>query len=151
MEGYPADENQAATYMNRIIEKEIMSTLEQHLWIHRCFKIRPQGEASLYIWKGLKRLLFCNIVLSWYSCCKLLIPTFSNNPPDYRFFNASLASLNSNFTLSEIKLSLIYNTCNCLKVNKKILLSHLIFRRTLALSGVITLRILRWCRQTKHE
>ncbi len=31
MEGYPADENQAAAYMNKIIEKEIMRAPEQYL------------------------------------------------------------------------------------------------------------------------
>ena len=49
MEGYPADENQAAAYMNKIIEKEIMRAPEQYLWIHRRFKTRPVGESSLYI------------------------------------------------------------------------------------------------------
>ncbi|KWZ92585.1 putative cold shock-induced palmitoleoyl transferase [Citrobacter freundii] len=49
MEGYPADECQAAAYMNKIIEKEIMRAPEQYLWIHRRFKTRPMGEASLYI------------------------------------------------------------------------------------------------------
>ena len=49
MQGYPADENQAAAYMNKIIEKEIMRAPEQYLWIHRRFKTRPMGETSLYI------------------------------------------------------------------------------------------------------
>ncbi|MCE4181089.1 kdo(2)-lipid IV(A) palmitoleoyltransferase, partial [Escherichia coli] len=49
MEGYPTDENQAASYMNKIIEKEIMRVPEQYLWIHRRFKTRPVGESSLYI------------------------------------------------------------------------------------------------------
>ena len=49
MEGYPTDENQAAAYMNKIIEKEIMRAPEQYLWIHRRFKTRPVGESSLYI------------------------------------------------------------------------------------------------------
>lgn len=44
MEGYPADENQAAAYMNKIIEKEIMRAPEQYLWIHRRFKTRPLGK-----------------------------------------------------------------------------------------------------------
>ena len=56
MEGYPTDENQAAAYMNKIIEKEIMRAPEQYLWIHRRFKTRPVGESSLYINKLL--LLF---------------------------------------------------------------------------------------------
>ena len=43
------DESQAAAYMNKIIEKEIMRAPEQYLWIHRRFKTRPMGEASLYI------------------------------------------------------------------------------------------------------
>ncbi|EHW3987914.1 hypothetical protein K2549_003425, partial [Salmonella enterica] len=29
--------------------KEIMRAPEQYLWIHRRFKTRPLGEASLYI------------------------------------------------------------------------------------------------------
>ncbi|EBL1919401.1 kdo(2)-lipid IV(A) palmitoleoyltransferase, partial [Salmonella enterica] len=33
----------------KIIEKEIMRAPEQYLWIHRRFKTRPLGEASLYI------------------------------------------------------------------------------------------------------
>ena len=45
----PTDENQAAAYMNKIIEKEIMRAPEQYLWIHRRFKTRPVGESSLYI------------------------------------------------------------------------------------------------------
>lgn len=49
MEGYPEDENLAAAYMNKIIEKEIMRAPEQYLWIHRRFKTRPMGEASLYV------------------------------------------------------------------------------------------------------
>ncbi len=49
MEGYPTDENQAAAYMNKIIEKEIMRAPEQYLWIHRRFKNAPVGESSLYI------------------------------------------------------------------------------------------------------
>ena len=49
MEGYPADESQAAAYMNKIIEKEIMRAPEQYLWIHRRLKTRPMGEASFYI------------------------------------------------------------------------------------------------------
>ncbi|EFV8086159.1 kdo(2)-lipid IV(A) palmitoleoyltransferase, partial [Shigella dysenteriae] len=48
-EGYPTDENQAAAYMNKIIEKEIMRAPEQYLWIHCRFKTRPVGESSLYI------------------------------------------------------------------------------------------------------
>lgn len=49
MRDYPAnDELQAASYMNRVIEKEILRAPEQYLWVHRRFKTRPAGEASLY-------------------------------------------------------------------------------------------------------
>lgn len=49
MEDYPIDdEYQAASYMNRVIEKEILRAPEQYLWVHRRFKTRPAGEASLY-------------------------------------------------------------------------------------------------------
>lgn len=48
---YPLDDNDeqaAATYMNRIIEREIMRAPEQYLWLHRRFKTRPPGESKLY-------------------------------------------------------------------------------------------------------
>ncbi|AVR04546.1 kdo(2)-lipid IV(A) palmitoleoyltransferase [Pluralibacter gergoviae] len=46
---YPKeDELAAASYMNRVIEKEILRAPEQYLWVHRRFKTRPLGEASLY-------------------------------------------------------------------------------------------------------
>ncbi len=47
---YPAkDEHEAASYMNKVIEREILRAPEQYLWIHRRFKTRPQGEVSLYL------------------------------------------------------------------------------------------------------
>ncbi|WP_437889066.1 kdo(2)-lipid IV(A) palmitoleoyltransferase [Phytobacter sp. V91] len=47
---YPSqDEYEAARYINRVIEQEIMRAPEQYLWIHRRFKTRPLGEASLYL------------------------------------------------------------------------------------------------------
>lgn len=50
LEHYPYhDEIEAATYMNRVIEREIMRAPEQYLWLHRRFKTRPVGESSLYI------------------------------------------------------------------------------------------------------
>lgn len=53
MEGYPADENQAAAYMNKIIEKEIMRAPEQYLWIHRRFKTSPAGgSVTLHLKKA---------------------------------------------------------------------------------------------------
>ena len=46
---YPKeDELAAASYMNRVIEKEILRAPEQYLWVHRRFKTCPLGEASLY-------------------------------------------------------------------------------------------------------
>lgn len=49
LENYPMhDEIAAATYMNKVIEREIMRAPEQYLWLHRRFKTRPAGEASLY-------------------------------------------------------------------------------------------------------
>ncbi|MFP1741235.1 kdo(2)-lipid IV(A) palmitoleoyltransferase [Lonsdalea quercina] len=50
LKDYPQnDETQAASYMNRVIEQEIMRAPEQYLWLHRRFKTRPVGEASLYL------------------------------------------------------------------------------------------------------
>lgn len=49
LEGYPTDDEiAAATYMNKVIEKEIMRAPEQYLWLHRRFKTRPAGSPSLY-------------------------------------------------------------------------------------------------------
>lgn len=49
MSDYPVnDEIDAASYMNKIIENEILRAPEQYLWVHRRFKTRPRGEASLY-------------------------------------------------------------------------------------------------------
>ena len=47
---YPAkDEHEAASYINKVIEREILRAPEQYLWIHRRFKTRPQGEVSVYL------------------------------------------------------------------------------------------------------
>ncbi|QQG27902.1 kdo(2)-lipid IV(A) palmitoleoyltransferase [Pectobacterium carotovorum] len=49
LQDYPYhDEQAAACYMNKVIEKEIMRAPEQYLWLHRRFKTRPVGEVSLY-------------------------------------------------------------------------------------------------------
>ncbi|WP_304164743.1 Kdo(2)-lipid IV(A) acyltransferase [Lonsdalea britannica] len=37
-----------ATWMNHIIEQNIMLACDQYMWLHRRFKTRPQGESSLY-------------------------------------------------------------------------------------------------------
>ncbi|MGG5838208.1 LpxL/LpxP family Kdo(2)-lipid IV(A) lauroyl/palmitoleoyl acyltransferase, partial [Huaxiibacter chinensis] len=49
MLNYPDDEQAAAAYINKVIEKEIMRAPEQYLWVHRRFKTRPPGEPSLYL------------------------------------------------------------------------------------------------------
>lgn len=50
LENYPhGDENAAAAWMNRVIEREIMRAPEQYLWVHRRFKTRPQGGKPLYV------------------------------------------------------------------------------------------------------
>ncbi|ROP62850.1 KDO2-lipid IV(A) palmitoleoyltransferase [Enterobacter sp. BIGb0383] len=49
LEGYPDDEQAAAAYMNKVIEKEILRAPEQYLWVHRRFKTRPEGQPSLYL------------------------------------------------------------------------------------------------------
>lgn len=50
LQDYPIDdEAAAAAWINRVIEREILRAPEQYLWIHRRFKTRPEGEASLYL------------------------------------------------------------------------------------------------------
>nr|WP_249435112.1 kdo(2)-lipid IV(A) palmitoleoyltransferase [Enterobacter chengduensis] len=49
MANYPENECEAAAFINKVIETEIMRAPEQYLWMHRRFKTRPLGEASLYI------------------------------------------------------------------------------------------------------
>ncbi|AEW44478.1 lipid A biosynthesis lauroyl acyltransferase [Serratia symbiotica str. 'Cinara cedri'] len=39
---------EAATFMNKVIEKEILMALDQYMWLHRRFKTRPKGASSLY-------------------------------------------------------------------------------------------------------
>ena len=49
LEDYPLDDEQAAAaYMNKIIEREILRAPSQYLWLHRRFKTRPAGATSLY-------------------------------------------------------------------------------------------------------
>ncbi|MGL4269257.1 MAG: Kdo(2)-lipid IV(A) acyltransferase [Plesiomonas sp.] len=49
IEGFPMDdETEAAAFMNRVVEKEILRAPGQYMWLHRRFKTRPEGEPSLY-------------------------------------------------------------------------------------------------------
>ncbi|MBK5143013.1 LpxL/LpxP family Kdo(2)-lipid IV(A) lauroyl/palmitoleoyl acyltransferasee [Budviciaceae bacterium BWR-B9] len=49
LEGFPTDDEvAAATFMNQAIEQQILLAPEQYMWLHRRFKTRPSGEASLY-------------------------------------------------------------------------------------------------------
>lgn len=46
---YPSgNELAAASYINKVIEDEILRAPEQYLWVHRRFKTRPFGEAASY-------------------------------------------------------------------------------------------------------
>lgn len=46
---YPAgNQHDAACYINKVIESEILRAPEQYLWVHRRFKTRPPGEAASY-------------------------------------------------------------------------------------------------------
>ncbi len=48
-EDFPGDDDEAAALrMNLWIEAEIRRNPAQYLWVHRRFKTRPQGQASLY-------------------------------------------------------------------------------------------------------
>ncbi len=37
-----------ATWMNKVVEENILLAPEQYMWLHRRFKTRPEGEPSLY-------------------------------------------------------------------------------------------------------
>jgi KDO2-lipid IV(A) lauroyltransferase len=49
-EDWPSDDPQAdAARMNRWIEEQIRHCPAQYLWVHKRFKTRPEGQASLYV------------------------------------------------------------------------------------------------------
>ncbi|WP_458339562.1 LpxL/LpxP family acyltransferase, partial [Klebsiella variicola] len=46
---FPIDsEENTAIAMNKVVEQEILRAPDQYMWLHRRFKTRPPGEASLY-------------------------------------------------------------------------------------------------------
>lgn len=42
------DTIEAAAFMNKIVEQEIIKAPEQYMWLHRRFKTRPEGSSSFY-------------------------------------------------------------------------------------------------------
>ena len=103
MANYPENECEAAAFINKVIETEIMRAPEQYLWMHRRFKTRPHGEASLYLmWRKVsfaKKLTFQSPVITLSNC--LFLP-----------------SLNVYLLRSEIKLSPFHDTRKLRKVFK---------------------------------
>ncbi len=46
---FPVDnEENTAKAMNKVVEQEILRAPGQYMWLHRRFKTRPEGDASLY-------------------------------------------------------------------------------------------------------
>ena len=49
LDNFPSDDALADTAaLNRWIEAQIRANPAQYLWVHKRFKTRPAGEASLY-------------------------------------------------------------------------------------------------------
>ncbi len=42
------DESVTAARMNKVVEEGVLMAPDQYMWLHRRFKTRPEGEASLY-------------------------------------------------------------------------------------------------------
>lgn len=46
---FPVDNEENTTKaMNKVVEQEILRAPDQYMWLHRRFKTRPEGDASLY-------------------------------------------------------------------------------------------------------
>jgi KDO2-lipid IV(A) lauroyltransferase len=53
LEGFPTKDPVADTaQMNRVIEARMRTMPEQYFWVHRRFKTRPPGDASVYADQG---------------------------------------------------------------------------------------------------
>lgn len=49
LENFPTpDPEQNAVITNKVVEEAILEQLPQYMWLHRRYKTRPEGEASLY-------------------------------------------------------------------------------------------------------
>ncbi|AVJ18339.1 lipid A biosynthesis lauroyl acyltransferase [Serratia sp. MYb239] len=49
LDNFPLDDDtKAAAYMNKVVEEQVLLAPDQYMWLHRRFKTRPAGEASLY-------------------------------------------------------------------------------------------------------
>ena len=49
LENYPVgDEREDAARINSVIEERVREQPDQYMWVHRRFKTRPEGEASVY-------------------------------------------------------------------------------------------------------
>lgn len=42
------DEATTATWMNALVEQNVLLAPDQYMWLHRRFKTRPEGEPALY-------------------------------------------------------------------------------------------------------
>ncbi|HAS6641282.1 LpxL/LpxP family Kdo(2)-lipid IV(A) lauroyl/palmitoleoyl acyltransferase (plasmid) [Vibrio parahaemolyticus] len=49
VDGFPKNNpDQAATFINKVVERSILASPSQYMWLHRRFKTRPVGERCLY-------------------------------------------------------------------------------------------------------